>query len=222
MPKKDYYEILGVPRTAAEDEIKKAYRKLAMQYHPDRNPGKEAWANEKFKEINEAYAVLGDSRKRKQFDQFGTAGNFGDVFSSSSTRTTFEEMMKDFNGAGLGTDFLDGIFGGMLKNKGFSFKVYSGGFGTAGGQGYQSFNLGDILRQAQQAHQPKIQPIIYEITISKDQAKKGMEKDLARNGKKIRVNVPAGIKSGTKIRLTNARQVTDGQPGDIYLKVKIK
>jgi DnaJ-class molecular chaperone len=65
---KDYYGVLGVPRNASDGEIKKAYRKLAMQYHPDRNPGKEEWANEKFKEINEAYGVLGNPQKRKQYD----------------------------------------------------------------------------------------------------------------------------------------------------------
>ena len=61
---KDYYSTLGVPKNASEDDIKKAYRKLAMQFHPDKNPGKEAWANEKFKEINEAYGVLGNAEKR--------------------------------------------------------------------------------------------------------------------------------------------------------------
>jgi len=74
---KDYYRILGVLRKASAQEIKKAYRKLAMQYHPDRNPGKEKQANEKFKEINEAYGVLGDPKKKKQYDQFGTVGEIG-------------------------------------------------------------------------------------------------------------------------------------------------
>jgi len=83
---KDYYQILGVPRNSTNDEIKKAYRKLAMQYHPDRNPGKEEWANDKFKEINEAYAILGDPEKRSQYDQFGTVGNIGDIFGSPFTR----------------------------------------------------------------------------------------------------------------------------------------
>ena len=73
---KDYYKILGVARDASEQDIKKAYRKLAMQYHPDRNPGKEEWANEKFKEINEAYGVLGDPEKKSQYDRFGTMGNW--------------------------------------------------------------------------------------------------------------------------------------------------
>ena len=62
---KDYYQILGVPKNVSQDEIKKAYRKLAMQYHPDRNPGKEQWANDRFKEINEVFSVLGDPDKRK-------------------------------------------------------------------------------------------------------------------------------------------------------------
>ena len=121
---KDYYKILGVPRNASEQDIKKAYRKLAMQYHPDRNPGKEEWANEKFKEINEAYAVLGDPEKRGQYDRFGTVGDIGDIFRSRNTQSTFEDVMRDFGGAGLGFDFLDGIFGDFLKGRNFSFRTY--------------------------------------------------------------------------------------------------
>jgi molecular chaperone DnaJ len=125
---KDYYGTLGIPSNASDAEIKKAYRKLAMRYHPDRNPGKEKWANEKFKEINEAYGVLGESQKRKQYDQFGTIGEIGDVFSSPFTRTTFEDMMRDFGGAGLRFDFLDDIFGDFLKGRGssFSFRRFEG------------------------------------------------------------------------------------------------
>jgi len=124
---KDYYQILGVPRNARQEDIKKAYRKLAMQHHPDRNPGKEKWANEKFKEINEAFAVLGDPEKRKQYDQFGRVGNASDIFGSSFTRTTFQDLMREFGGAGLGFGFLDDIFGDFLKGKGirFSFKDFS-------------------------------------------------------------------------------------------------
>ena len=107
MAAKDYYQILGLAKNATADQIKKTYRKLAMQYHPDRNPGKEDWANEKFKEINEAFSVLGDPEKRRQYDQFGTVGNMGDLFGSQATRTTFEDLMKDFGGAGLKFDFLD-------------------------------------------------------------------------------------------------------------------
>jgi DnaJ-class molecular chaperone len=124
VPPKDYYTTLGLNKNATADQIKKAYRKLAMQYHPDRNPGKEQWANEKFKEINEAFGVLGDPEKRKQYDQFGTLGNIGDIFGNQATRTTFEDLMKDFGGAGLGFGFLDNIFGDILKGKGFSFQTF--------------------------------------------------------------------------------------------------
>jgi curved DNA-binding protein len=218
---KDYYKILGVPRDATNEQIKKAYRKLAMQYHPDRNPEKEQWANEKFKEINEAYGVLGDPGKRRQYDQFGTVGNIGDIFSSSSTRTTFEDLMRDYSGAGLGFDFLDDVFGQLFQDKGFSFKIFSGGFGPTGArfETPTGVNLDEILRQAQRAQRRNV---TYQITITKDQAARGLEKDLVRRGKKLRVKIPPGIKNGMKVRLTNARRVTDGQPGDILIQVKIK
>ena len=125
MPKKDYYNILGVSRAATDDDIKKAYRKLAMQFHPDKNPGKEAWANEKFKEINEAYGVLGNVDKRKQYDQFGTTGDASDVFNNQNTQSTVEDLMRDFGGQGLSYDFLDSIFGDFTKKRGFSFHQYA-------------------------------------------------------------------------------------------------
>jgi len=213
---KDYYQVLGVPRDATEAQIKKAYRKLAMQYHPDRNPGKEEWANKRFKEINEAFGVLGDPGKRKQYDQFGTAGNIGDIFGSPYTRTTFEDLMKDFGGSGLGLGFLDEIFGEVLKGRkgSFSFKVYRQGAGSPRG-----VRLEDIFRQAQT---PRPREVRYEITVTKEQAARGAEKDLIRKGRKLRVKIPAGVKTGTKIRLRNARRITDGQPGDIIILVKVK
>ena len=220
---KDYYQVLGVTKGADTEQIKKAYRKLAMQYHPDRNPGKEKWANEKFKEINEAYAVLGDPEKRKQFDRFGTAGNMNDIFSSQYTKSTFDDVMRQFGGAGLRFDFLDEIFGDIIGNKNFSFRVYNSDFGSPRGgfRNTSGVNLDEILRQAQ-AQQQGVQDIRYEITISKEQALKGMEKDLVRRGKKLRVKIPAGIKNGMIVKLTNARQITDGMPGDILIKVKIR
>ena len=222
---KDYYQILGVPRNASQDQIKKAYRKLAMQYHPDRNPGKEQWANEKFKEINEAFGVLGDPQKRQQFDQFGTVGNIGDIFGSPFTRTTFEDLMKDFNGSGLGFDFLDNIFGDALRGRGFSFRTFGRGFGRPRrGIRFEApggINLEEIF--GRQRPQPRPRPEVrYEIAITGAQAMKGMEKDLVRRGKKLRVKIPAGVKNGSKVRLRNARQLTDGQPGDIIILVRVK
>ncbi len=221
MPK-DYYKILGVPRNATNDEIKKAYRKLAMQYHPDRNPGKEKWANDKFKEINEAYAIIGDPEKRSQYDQFGTIGNIGDIFGSPSTRGTFEDMIKDFDGAGLRFDFLDDIFSDVLGGREFSFKKFSKGprgsrkvkFEVPGG-----INLEELFAQAQK---DKYRDVNYEIIITKEQAAQGIEKELTRRGKKLKVTIPPGIKTGMKVKLRNARQLTDGHPGDILIRVKVK
>ena len=219
---KDYYQILGVPRGASQAQIKKAYRKLAMQFHPDRNQGKEQWANEKFKGINEAFGVLGDPQKRQQYDQFGTAGNIGDIFGSPFTRTTFEDLMKDFGGSGLGFDFLDNIFGDVLKGRGFSFRTYSRGPRGRGKIRFEApggINLEEIFGRPQPRPRPEVQ---YEIVITREQAAQGLEKDLVRRGKKLRVKIPAGVKHGSKVKLRNARQLTDGQPGDIIIVVKIK
>ena len=218
---KDYYRILGVPENASDGEIKKAYRKLAMQYHPDRNSGNEKWANEKFKEINEAYGILGDPQKRKQYDQFGTIGNVGDIFSSPFTTTTFQEMMKDFGGAGLGLDFLDDIFGDFLQGRGssFSFRSYSGRPGRVRFEARpgQEINLNDIFNQTRRS-----QGVYYELAINRGEASQGVRKILKRKGKRLEVKIPAGVKTGNVVRLKNARQISDGSPGDILIKVIIK
>ena len=218
---KDYYRILGVPENASDGEIKKAYRKLAMQYHPDRNSGNEKWANEKFKEINEAYGILGDPQKRKQYDQFGTIGNVGDIFSSPFTTTTFQEMMKDFGGAGLGLDFLDDIFGDFLQGRGssFSFRSYSGRPGRVRFEARpgQEINLNDIFNQTRRS-----QGVYYELAINRGEASQGVRKILKRKGKRLEVKIPAGVKTGNVVRLKNARQISDGSPGDILIKLIVK
>lgn len=220
---KDYYGILGVPRNASDAEIKKAYRKLAMQYHPDRNHGKEKWANEKFKEINEAYGALGDPQKRRQYDQFGTVGNIGDIFGSPFTATTFEEMMKDFGGAGLRFDFLDDMFGDSLKGRGssFSFRSFRGGPGrvTFEAQPGQEVNLDEIFGQAQR---PRKSHYDYELTISQKEASRGVKRILKRKGRKLEVKIPPGVTTGKVVILRNARQISDGSPGDILIKVIVR
>jgi curved DNA-binding protein len=217
----DYYGILGVPQNASDTEIKKAYRKLAMQYHPDRNPGKEKWANEKFKEINEAYAVLGNPQKRRQYDQFGTVGNIGDIFGSPSTATTFEEMMRDLGGAGLRFDFLDDVFGDFLKGRGSSFSFRSFG-GRPGRVRFEArpgreVDLDELFGQARKPRAAR-----YELTISQQEALRGVKKILKRKGKKLEVRIPAGVKSGAVMRYRNALQTSDGLPGDILVKVIVK
>ena len=216
---KDYYGILGIPENASDGEIKKAYRKLAMQYHPDRNPGKEKWANEKFKEINEAYGVLGDPQKREQYDQFGTVGNIGDIFGSPFTRTTFQEMMQDFGGAGLRFDFLDDIFGDFLKGRGSSFSFRGGRPGRVRFEAWpgQEINLDEIFGQARRP-----QAVHYELAISREEALQGAKKILKRKGKRLEVQIPAGVRTGNVVRLRNACQISDGLPGDILIKVIVK
>ena len=217
---KDYYNVLGVPKNASEDEIKKTYRKLAMQYHPDRNAGKEKWANERFKEINEAFSVLGDPEKRRRYDRLGTAEgvNIGDVFSSPFTRSTFEDLMRDFGSAGLGFGFLDDIFGDLLRGKGFSF----GSFGRPGGTRFENrpgerINIDEIFGQAEKA-----EPVRYELTLTAEEARSGTKKILPRKGRRLEVRIPPTVRSGSIVKLSNALRITDGHPGDILIQIKVK
>jgi len=220
---KDYYEILGVPRNASDEDIKKAYRKLAMRYHPDRNPGNEKWANEKFKDINEAYGVLGDPQKRTQYDRFGTVGNIGDIFGSPFTTTTFEEMMKDFGGAGLRFDFLDDVFGDFLKGRGssFSFRRFGGRPGRVRFEARpgEEINLDEIFRQGRR---PQHKDARYELAITQKEASQGVKKILKRKGKRLEVRIPAGVRTGDVVRYKNALQTSDGLPGDILIKVIVR
>jgi molecular chaperone DnaJ len=109
--KRDYYEVLGVSRSASEDEIKKAYRKLAMQFHPDRNPGN-AEAEDKFKEAAEAYEVLSDGDKRRRYDQFGHEGMRGQDFSGFSNVNDIFSHFGDIFGGAFGGSIFDEVFGG--------------------------------------------------------------------------------------------------------------
>ena len=121
MPR-DYYSLLGVPKSASADEIKQAYRKLALELHPDRNPSKEA--QEKFKEVNEAYAVLGDPEKRKQYDAYGPAGfsqhySQEEIFRNFDFEQIFKDMGINFGNMGMGgtDDFFGSLFGGTARNR---------------------------------------------------------------------------------------------------------
>ena len=175
---KDYYKILGVPRNASDEEIKKSYRKLAMKYHPDRNPDKEEWANEKFKEINEAFGVLGDPDKRNRYDRFGTVGDANDIFNSPFTRTTFEDMMRDFDGAGLGFGFLNNIFGDLFGNRGmpFSFSDFGRSSGRRSRTRRKAANINDMFGQTLRHEGSCRSDAHYELAISQIEAKNGTKK----------------------------------------------
>jgi curved DNA-binding protein len=207
MASKDYYNILGVGKNASDEEIKKAYRKLAMKYHPDRNPNKKE-AEERFKEINEAYAVLSDKEKRKQYDSFGAEG--------FQQRFTQEDIFRGFNME----EILSNLFGGRGRRE-FRFGGRSGfDFGDVFGRqaGYQ-----DMGRMPQRG-----EDIVYEIAISLEEAASGGEKRVSyrKNGKveEISVKIPRGIPSGKKLRLSGkGMEGRNGGPqGDLYLQVSIK
>ncbi|MBN1857141.1 MAG: DnaJ domain-containing protein [Dehalococcoidia bacterium] len=217
----DYYQVLGVPRGASDADIKKAYRRLAMEFHPDRNPGKEKEATEKFKQINEAYGILGDPDKRKQYDQFGTVGDVGDIFGSNNTRATFEDIIRDFGGVGLGLGFLDNIFGEALRGKGY--RVSFGGMG--GPTGTRSRHAGTRRAGSSSAQQGRQQAPItvrYELSVTPEEAQSGTRKRLTRKGRRIEVTVPPGVVTGSTVKLTGACTVTDGCQGDILVRIKVK
>lgn len=134
MDKRDYYDVLGVPRNASKDDIKGSYRKLALQYHPDRNKAPEA--TEKFKEISEAYAILSDDEKRSQYDRFGREGIYQkykaeDIFRGADFDSIFRDMGFGFGAGGLGS-FVERILGGLGGFGGF--ETYGSPVGPARGE----------------------------------------------------------------------------------------
>ncbi|MBW2104977.1 MAG: J domain-containing protein [Deltaproteobacteria bacterium] len=208
MSNKDYYKILGVDKSASPEEIKKAYRKLAMKYHPDRNKDNKA-AEAKFKEISEAYAVLSDSEKKKQYDMFGAEGfqqrySQDDIFSSFD----FSNIFKEF---GFGN--ANHIFSQASRRPGYGSQSdsYSSVFTNFGGR----------------AGQFKGQDVIYELPIHLQDIVKTEQKTISYNlggiNQQIKVKIPAGIEDGKKLRLAGKGQPgpEGGPPGDFYIKIKI-
>lgn len=193
MEYKDYYKILGVSRTATPEEIKKAYRSLARKYHPD--VSKEVNAEEKFKEVGEAYEVLRDKEKRAQYDQFGGQFRHGQSFSPPPG---WEENVGGF-GEGNFSSFFENMFGGK------------GGMG--GGQSDTFFARGEDVNA-------KITISLEDAFIG---ANKSIRRPAgAAQSGTINVKIPAGIESGKKIRLTGqGRAGMSGQPGDLYLEIQI-
>ncbi len=195
--KRDYYEVLGVSKNASDDEIKKAYRKLAIKYHPDKNPGdKEAEA--KFKEINEAHDVLSDKQKRARYDQFGHAGVGG------------ASGGNPFGGAG-------NPFGGF-NGQTFNFEFGNGGvFDDIIGN---LFGFGAGARRPRRGADYQVA-----VTLTFEEAIFGTTKTVDNNGKNMKVKIPAGIDDGMSIRLRGkGGPAPEGgtEPGDLYVRVRVK
>jgi curved DNA-binding protein len=197
MAQTDYYKALGIEKGASADDIKKAFRKLAVKYHPDRNPDNKG-AEDKFKEINEAYAVLSDPEKKQQYDTFGSSG-FHNKYSQEDIFRGFDfgNAYKDMGGGGGAEDIFSRLFGGSFNRGG-------------GRGGFRS------VQQDGADHE-------MELTISFREAAHGIEKQVAfrRNGQReeLKVRIPAGVDNGSKIRITGKGAPSDsgGSPGDLFL-----
>jgi DnaJ-class molecular chaperone len=182
MPEKDYYEILGVKKTATEDEIKKAYRNLAKKYHPDKNKGNKE-AENKFKEISEAYAVLSDKEKREQYDRLGReAFSFGGAGGGQNPFAGFD--FSQFGGARARSGRR-----GAGGAQGFT-DIFSDLFGDGGGGGIEFEQM-----------PMRGQDINAELTIGFREAVTGATMDLTVNGSHIKVKIPEGVADGQTIRL---------------------
>lgn len=194
MAYKDYYKILGVSKNASEDEIKKAFKKLARKYHPDVN--KEPGAEDKFKEINEAYTVLSDAEKRKFYDTYGTTAGSG-----------------HWQGPPPG----QGGFGGFTGNAGdFSdfFQQLFGNFAGRGGGGFGDL-FGEATRQGQRRVGGDLEA---ELPLALEEAYRGGEKTISIGSERIAVKIPPGVREGQKIRLAGKGRAG----GDLYLHIKLQ
>ena len=209
MAGKNYYETLGVSKNADQEEIKKAYRKLALKYHPDRNKGDQA-AEDRFKEIGEAYAVLSDPEKRRQYDTFGAEG-FGRRFSNEDIfrNADFGDVFRDL---GLGGDVFARFFGG---GGGVRFST-GGGFG-----GHQGHPFGGGRREIRGRNIHANLHISFLDSVLG--AKKKVQYHDSGGSHVLTVAIPAGVEQGAKLRLAGKGEAGPGggSHGDLYVNVHV-
>jgi curved DNA-binding protein len=216
----DYYKTLGVDKKASVDDIKKTYRKLAFKYHPDRNPNNKE-AEEKFKKISEAYAVLSDTEKRQQYDSFGSADQFRqrysqeDIFRNADLNDILREMGFSFG------------FGGGGGTRTFRTGSKRGGFRQAGGSPLEDLFGGFGEADYSQNMPYKGQDQHYNLSITLEESVFGSEKKLALQKEdhvdEISVKIPPGISAGKKLRLKGKGSpgYQGGPPGDLFLNIEI-
>lgn len=225
---KDYYKVLGVPESASADEIKKVYRKLAVKYHPDKNPDNPKAAEAKFKEISEAYYILSDEKRRQQYDQMrkfggGFQGNY-----AGAQGFNFEDLLRQFSGGGHGrpsgrySAFSD-IFGDLFSGgggPGSHFRVYSSG---SPGQGF--YEDEDAYGEEPAAPAQESADVVVNLRISKKKARDGGSITFRTpEGQTLSVKIPVNSEEGQKLRLARQGRVcqTCRHPGDLILQIRIR
>jgi curved DNA-binding protein len=203
---KDYYKILGVDRKASAQEISKAFKKSARKYHPDLNPGDRS-AEEKFKELNEAYEVLKDDEKRRMYDQLGSNWQHGQQFQGApgfeNVRFNFGGR-EGFSGSGAFSDFFETLFGGRG----------GGGFGPDPFGGFSARGQGRSARG---------RDVEAELSVTLEDALHGASRQCTlkteTGPKTLNVTIPPGVREGARLRLSGQGESSGGQAGDLYLRV---
>jgi curved DNA-binding protein len=203
MEYKDYYKILGVERKTSADDIRSAYRKLAMKYHPDKNPGDKK-AEDKFKDINEAYQVLSDEQKRARYDQLGSAYSNFRTGGGRPSDFRWDDWFQQQQQQGAGQrGSADDVFGGGA--------TFSDFFRTIFGEAVRSQQRGQQMQQQETGYQQ-------DLSISFQEAYEGTMRQLQTNSRKLQVRIPAGVKTGSKVRVAGA-----GPEGtDLYLVIHVE
>ncbi|MCP4754216.1 MAG: molecular chaperone DnaJ [Proteobacteria bacterium] len=250
LAKRDYYEILGIPHTADPDEIKKKYRKLAMKYHPDRNPGDKK-SEEAFKEASEAYEVLSDPQRRSQYDRFGhTAENMGgggNPFQGSGFGDIFGDVFSEFFGGSSRRSSSRGQPGADLSyNMDLTFEQAAFGYSTelviprmdlcdaCGGSGARSSKDIEACSVCGGTGQQRIQQGFFSVSTTCSQCRGNGKvirvpcprcsgRGRVNVKKKLKVNIPAGIDTGARVKLTGEGEAgtNGGRRGNLYLIINV-
>jgi molecular chaperone DnaJ len=244
--RKDYHDILKVPREATDEEIKKAYRKLALQHHPDRNPGNRE-AEEMFKEINEAYEVLGDKEKRLRYERFGTADDTGSIFDFGFRRNfddVFNDLFSDFFGGqrqrarkgedlryNLEVEFEEAVFGAEKEIEIPKEEPCQACHGSRVEPGHQPSVCKHCggRGQARQSHgfftiNRTCEHCNGEGYVIKDPCRACKGRGYNRTQKKLRIKVPPGVDTGARLKLRGEGMQGYGStsPGDLYVVLTVK